>query len=405
MKKRPDLIVPLLAAILLVVSLTSFFHSVHFLANEDHAIKVSLNDFKNEEVGNLLLQWNYSEAAIPNPALVSGYDSFSACLLVMDDNHRLVEWMAYHYHVLPLRYLIIAVDPRSKTSPTSILNRWRRKGMYIEEWSDYQIFKPELARNKVSDHDTLQIKRDRHRARQKNFYRLCLKKLALSNRTYTMLIDTDEFLVYNHAGRDKFEEWEREQQRIHDESRFSEYKRIRPSKAPPTTAESGAMINYIRQEKAAGHPFFQSSCISCPRSQFGAKESSMEERQAQVPDGIDADRFDTLRFRKHVYRNDFVRNGLSKSIIDVSQLDPEKIPRIMSLHRPIKTICSAPWKNEWESGLRINHYLGSWEGKMCGTILSFVGRDTSEPRTYSIIFDVFYLHSIVGVRLISLTLT
>jgi hypothetical protein len=33
----------------------------------------------------------------------------------------------------------------------------------------------------------------------------------------------------------------------------------------------------------------------------------------------------------------------------------------MSLHRPIKTLCSAPWHNDWESGLRINHYLGSWE--------------------------------------------
>ena len=357
--------IPLLGAVLLVVASTSFFHSVHFLSSTgDHAIKASLKEFKNEEDGNLLMQWNHTEAALPNPKLVSGYDTFSACLLVMDDNHRLVEWLAYHYHVLPLRYLIIAVDPRSKTSPTHILNRWRQKGMYIEEWSDYQIFKPELARNRVSDEDPLQIKRDRHRARQKNFYRLCLRRLALTNRTYTMLIDTDEFLVYNHAGRAKFEEWEKEQQKILEASRFQGNKRIRPSKPPPTTAEAGAMIGYIRQEKAAGHPFYQSSCISAPRSQFGAKESSLEERQAQVPEGIDAERFDTLRFRKHVDRNDFVRNGLSKSIIDVSQLDPEKIPRIMSLHRPIKTICSAPWKNDWDSGLRINHYLGSWEGKV-----------------------------------------
>ena len=54
----------------------------------------------------------------------------------MDDNHRLMEWMAYHYHVLPLRYMIVVVDPRSKTSPSSIFNEWRRKGVYIEEWTD-----------------------------------------------------------------------------------------------------------------------------------------------------------------------------------------------------------------------------------------------------------------------------
>lgn len=38
-------------------------------------------------------------------------ESFAACLIVMDDNHRLVEWLAYHYWALPLRRLVIAVDP------------------------------------------------------------------------------------------------------------------------------------------------------------------------------------------------------------------------------------------------------------------------------------------------------
>lgn len=119
------------------------------------------------------------------------------------------------------------------------------------------------------------------------------------------------------------------------------------------------MIHYIRQEAAAGHPFFQRSCISCPRLQFGAKESTAEERQHQVPSTINADRLDTLRFRRHAERQDFVKNGLSKSILDVSRI--YEFPRIQSLHRPIKTICSAPWKDDWDSGLRINHYLGSWE--------------------------------------------
>jgi hypothetical protein len=47
--------------------------------------------------------------------------------------------------------------------------------------------------------------------------------------------------------------------------------------------------------------------------------------------------------------------------MDVSLIDKEKSPNFMSLHRPIKTIYKAPWHNDWESGLRINHYLGSWE--------------------------------------------
>ena len=66
-------------------------------------------------------------------------------------------------------------------------------------------------------------------------------------------------------------------------------------------------------------------------------------------------------WRKHARRNDFKRNALAKVIIDVSQVDMEATPRFESLHRPIKSICAPPWANDWESSLRLNHYLGSWE--------------------------------------------
>jgi hypothetical protein len=39
-----------------------------------------------------------------------GHSTFSSCLLVMDDNHRLAEWLAYHYHVLPLRYMVVGTS-------------------------------------------------------------------------------------------------------------------------------------------------------------------------------------------------------------------------------------------------------------------------------------------------------
>jgi hypothetical protein len=270
--------------------------------------------------------------------------------------------MAYHYHVLPLRYLIIAVDPRSRTSPTKVLNRWRRMGMVIDEWDDFDFLKKEIARNAIPDNAELQVKRDRHRIRQKNFYQKCLLQLKEKERTWVTLIDTDEFLNYNHKGGDEdFEAWEAQETKRLKESQYFEKVRIRPSQTPPTTAEPGALIRYIQHEKAAGHPFYQRSCISCPRLQFGAKESTAEERQQQVNTNaaVNADRLDTLRFRKHAPRQDFVKNGLSKSILDVSRID--KFPRIQSLHRPIKTLCTAPWKDDWDSGLRINHYLGSWE--------------------------------------------
>jgi hypothetical protein len=48
-------------------------------------------------------------------------------------------------------------------------------------------------------------------------------------------------------------------------------------------------------------------------------------------------------------------------IMDVSRIDMVRSPYFMSLHRPIKAICSPPWHDDWDSGIRINHYLGSWE--------------------------------------------
>jgi hypothetical protein len=361
----------LLVALFFVASV-SFFHSVQFLSTtQDHAMAISLKEFKQGGSVNImqaqaeLTAPETSVEAIDNPVIVSGKDTFSACVLVMDDNHRLVEWLAYHFHVLPLRYLVLAVDPRSKTSPTLILNRWREMGLYVEEWTDYQFMRKDLARNVVTDEAELHIKRDRHRMRQKNFFRQCLIDMKQANRTYTMLIDTDEFLTYNHQGRDLFEAWETKQKEAHMRSQYSDRPRIRPSHAPPTTAEPGMLIQYIRQEEAAGNPFFkQGACISCPRLQFGSVESTQEERQQNIPSDFDSWNLGTLRFRKHAFRNDFVKNGLAKVIIDVSRMDLAIVPKkFQTLHRPIKTICKAPWNEEWESGLRINHYLGSWEGK------------------------------------------
>lgn len=374
---RPVGPIPVFFAVLLLVTGSSFWHSIQELPHstipgtDTNAIRASLENFKldstthrNKKVDSDDPTWidRIKEDPIPNPPLSNGNETFSACLLVMDDNHRLVEWLAYHYHVLPLRYLIITVDPRSTTSPTAILNRWRRQGMVIHEWNDFNFLKPEIARNVIPDTAELQVKRDRHRIRQKNFYQACLLQCKQDNRTWVSLIDTDEFLTYNHKGGDAFEAWEKRQSRLHAKSRFADKRRIRPSQTPPTTADAGAMIQYIHQEAAAGHPFFRRSCISCPRLQFGAKESTAQERQHLVPNSsamIDPDRLDTLRFRKHAERQDFVKNGLSKSILDVSRIDT--FPRIQSLHRPIKTLCTAPWKDDWDSGLRINHYLGSWE--------------------------------------------
>jgi hypothetical protein len=303
-----------------------------------------------------------SEVPLPNPPLSDGNTTFSACLLVMDDNHRLTEWMAYHYHVLPLRTMIVAIDPRSQYAPTRIFNEWRKRGVAITEWTDADFWIANL--RTLSDDESIQTKRDRHRGRQKFFYKQCLIQMKQLNRTWVSLHDSDEYLVYNHpSGEDAFRNW----QAKHGSNNR---KRLKPSRIPPSTADEGAMIQYINQERAAGLEYYQSPCIGIPRLMFGAPQDVENQEEddfrivATVPDALHphVKQLDTLRYQKHAPRNDFHKNALAKVIIDVSRIDDiEKLPRFQSLHRPIKALCPSPWQHDDNVGLRIHHYLGSWE--------------------------------------------
>jgi hypothetical protein len=159
-------------------------------------------------------------------------------MLLMDDNHRLTEWIAYHYHVLPLRYMIVTVDPRSTTSPSSIFNTWRAKGMYIEEWRDEHFWNSNMDFAPIHDQSDLQTKRDRHRGRQKYFYKQCLAALRQRNRTWVALNDSDEYLVYYHPNNNTNNN---NQTLSNDDTKASRQRSdvLVPSQTVPSTAEKG----------------------------------------------------------------------------------------------------------------------------------------------------------------------
>jgi len=65
---------------------------------------VNYNDYPFHQEGNATPNYNVKNA---NDVI------FSGCLLIKDMNHLLPEWLAYHYTVLPMHRLILAVDPVS----------------------------------------------------------------------------------------------------------------------------------------------------------------------------------------------------------------------------------------------------------------------------------------------------
>jgi len=116
-------------------------------------------------------------------------------LLVMDDNQYFVEWLAYHYHVMPLRRLIAAIDPKSITSPIPILNRWKVR-IDITVWNDADTFPNGAPRPSHLTGST------EYMTRQRAFIGTCLKRLKQEDRGWTLITDTDEYTLLNPLARD-----------------------------------------------------------------------------------------------------------------------------------------------------------------------------------------------------------
>lgn len=273
-----------------------------------------------------------------------GGEVFAACVLLMDENMRLGEWIAYHFHVLPLRRLIVAVDPRSKTSPNQILEKWKPY-VQISHMSDEMFLEEDWlgrARN-LTDDDPKEEKYRVHRRRQTQFMKQCARTLKKENYTWTAFHDVDEFI-----GFDSHE--------INDTD----------------VSQPGSLLRYVQHVQAndPNHTHMQKLCITIPRNLFGSVESTSEEIHRGVPDFIDPRQFSTLRYRHAAGHSAEKINGPVKSIADVSRI-PDSF-KGYSVHRAARHLCST--KFVWEHQLTIHHYVGAWE--------LFSYRDDARGRSY-----------------------
>jgi hypothetical protein len=268
---------------------------------------------------NILLRGDYS----------SNKKSFSSCILFMDDNHRLTEWMAYHYFSLPLRHVVIAVDPHSATQP-KIHKHWYSL-MNITIWNDTDFVMKDLARSEVDRKDDL---KNKHRARQGQFYQACSRHLKNLNRTYTTYHDTDEFLTIS----DEF---------YSTESTKSAYASDSFKSQPGHILQLVEDYHRESHNQTETHQDLSDICFHAPRALYSTVESSKDERQRDVPDWVNSDQFDTIRYRYRLTKRGN-HDGLGKAIIDVSRLTEEDIQIGGSTHRPLKSVCKrghTPFRN------------------------------------------------------------
>eukprot|EP00977_Amphora_coffeiformis_P008870 scaffold2003_cov157-Amphora_coffeaeformis.AAC.4 len=287
--------------------------------------------------------------------------TFAACLLIKDDNDILPEWLAYHYHVIGLRRLIVAVDPLSSQYPTKILEKWKSLiDMKIEEWtdddympSDFLVYqKPpdqymenttEFLSKGFSAEDVLEI--STHRFRQRVFLAKCMRDLRDKGNSWVMHIDTDEYITPSKLLRQM----------------KPDYLTIPPMDQP------GAVLNLLKQAVKKTPQQIHYPCLSLLRVLFGSVESTKKETWKNVPPGFNAEHFESLRWRYHAPPHNMTFHGNPKVIVDVSAIPEDDFPDdiVFSIHRPVQAYCpknkEVAFTHFREQPIAVNHYLGSWE--------------------------------------------
>ena len=269
---------------------------------------------------------NNSTQGIP-PASPPINESFAACLLIMDDNHYLVEWLAYHYQFMPLRRLIVAVDPKSNTSPADILNRYSSRGLIdISIWNDSDFFFPTEQEKAKSDTKI-------HRLRQNRFIGTCCKTLREEDWTWTMHIDTDEYIVPNPYAFPVSTIRRRNEQTLY------------------------RMLNDPQNEAIRS----RSACHPMARLNMGTHESSNELVNKDVPLGFNGSDYMTMRYR---WPQNYHGMKPGKAMVDLSRVPRDyNYSQPHNPHRPLTGICMD--ENTFlpirESSFVVYHYAGTYE--------------------------------------------
>jgi hypothetical protein len=268
--------------------------------------------------------------------------------MVMDDNHRLAEWLAYHYFVMKLRYLVILPDPASRIWPKPVLDKWR-KYLTIVEWKDEDFMSAEQyilsQKFRAKRNPAKRLGQEHHNMRQNTFLRQCAIYLKVNaNRTWVSFHDVDEYYVVHHR-------LVRNSASLGKEP-SSGFRLLQDTNAHLDTLQQ--VVNRTVTENYLG------PCVTTYRTLFGAIESAPGKIQKDVPSFLDPRRFETLRWRYHETPRKHVQGG--KSLIDVSRVPVDILKSKRSFERPHRLLRHCPTIFYHDHAfLRLNHYLGSWE--------------------------------------------
>jgi hypothetical protein len=211
--------------------------------------------------------------------------------------------------------------------------------MNITEWHETNFMPPHLlGMHAKLPHDDSEGLMRLYIDRQIHFYNKCMAVLEMENRTWTAMIDTDEYILPNPFAHGKFRLQRTKNRTIYD----------------------------LLQANPTIHPMMNNGCVSMHRLQFGYEESKASQVQQSVPEGWNGMDYLTTRFRYHAGVTNKKANKMSKCMLDLSSLKGDTLvfhPDNINAHMPLKTKCPFTWfrMESKESPFVTYHYSGSWE--------------------------------------------
>lgn len=259
--------------------------------------------------------------------------------------------------MLRLRYLIVAVDPRSTTAPDIVLRRWKGR-MSVETWHSRERYfdakamkekqERQMAGAKAFPNETLSD----YLALQRKFNLECLATHKRNGRGWTFLTDTDEYIHINPRIRDSS-----------DDLFLPKWKHLPSIQEPDSVYTMLMQLTIPDISRGVFHP-----CVRIARRQFSADDwgSTSSKRLSVERQKLSPNKFQTMRWRRWGFHDPYHPALAGKTIIDLHRL---RLPDVVQEenngdpHNPLSAICPARdiFAGEDKALLLANHYMGSRE--------------------------------------------
>lgn len=296
--------------------------------------------------------------------------------MVKDDNDLLYEWLAYHYTVLPLGYVVVGADIGSSQDPDEVLQRWKTEPTGLRSWvlhsedfiHRHGNYYEHFGGNRTEFPTEDEQRKYHHHAliyRQKGFITACAERLQAEGVGWTLFIDSDEFLAMNPMTEDDKDL----QADGEGQSLLSNHSREIRTRIRDEYVGKRTVADLIRDTNLTSD---MGSCYTIPRLLFGALENATcnDESIAAMHGEARAflkhhyDKFSTLRFFQHAKKGDFATSKFGKVMMDLSRVPRDILKsRVPSnIHRPFRDLCgpagAAPFPNAF---FFVAHYIGGWD--------------------------------------------